>query len=432
MDINTIAELINGFVAMEKEILNRQDIRHPTTIGDMFEGLTAEVLDRSIFNGLNLKIVKNSFIYGCETEFDVLLVEGEGKSIPYTNRFQYKPEQVIVVIQVKKNLYSKDIESGYDNLKFIINYYENVKPEEFILRLFRDSFRSIVKKDVSAKKNGELSKREDFLFDILKLEALLPVRVVWGYNGFSNEYNFRNSFHKYLSQNVSIGIDNKKHGFGPLNFPNLIISDKFSMFKTNGMPFIASVQEDEWWPLYATSSVNPVYYFLELIWTRLSYKFPKVSTDIFGDDLHMEPASKFLDCRRIELNQIEGWQYKYIEISNKQLKANTEFSEWNPVELDEIQYAIISKLCNEGEIELNEDKELREFVLENDYMSLDDFVLKLKNTGLVYTENNKLKLLTDQCQCTILPNGTLVAGENKSGRFTRWICKEMSKLRGNS
>jgi hypothetical protein len=427
MDISTIADLINEFVLAEKEILNKQDIRHPTTIGTMYEGLTAEVLNKSIFKGLNLRVVKNSFILGCDTEFDVLLVEGEGENIPYTDRFKYKPEQVISVIQVKKNLYSKDIEKGYNNLKFLIDYFEPREPEKYVGRLFRDSFRHICRKDVTARKSGELSENEELLFHTLRIEAFLPVRIIWGYNGFVSEYNFRNSFYKYLSKNITTDINNKNGGFGPHNFPNLIICGQYSMFKNNGMPFMAPVQEENWWPFYASSSYNPTYYFLELIWTRLSYKFEQILGEIFGEDLSMEPASRFLDCRVQKLEGHQGWEYNNILISDKNLKANTEIAEWQPVEIDITQHVIISQLCENGEIALETDKDLESDVIEGGYLSLTDFLEKLKATGLVHIENKKLKLLTDQCQCAILPSGKFVAGENKSGRFTNWLMKDIAK-----
>jgi hypothetical protein len=427
MNITTIAELIYEFALAETEILNKQDIKHPTTIGTMYEGLTAEVLNKSIFQGLNLKVIKNSFILGCDTEFDVLLVEGEGESIPYTDRFKYKPEQVIAVIQVKKNLYSKDIEEGYNNLKFLIDYFEPREPEKFVGRLFRDSFRQICRKDVTARKSGELSENEELLFHTLRIEAFLPVRIIWGYNGFASEYNFRNSFYEYLENNITTDVNDKKGGFGPHNFPNLIICGQYSMFKNNAMPFIVPVQEDNWWPFYATSSYNPTYYFLELIWTRLSYKFEQIPNDVFGEDLTMEPATRFLDCRMQELNGHQGWEYNNILVSDKNLKANTEVAEWQPVEVDITQHVIISQLCEKGEIDLEADKDLESFVMKGSYSSLADFLEKLKATGLVYVENNKLQLLTDQCQCAIMPNGKRVAGENKSGRFTNWMKKEIAK-----
>lgn len=428
MTIDTIADLIHEFVLAEKEILNKEDIKHPTTIGAMYEGLTAEVLNKSIFGNLNLKVVKNSFIIGCKTEFDVLLVEGDGETIPYTDRFRFQPEQVIAVIQVKKNLYSKDIEEGYNNLKFLIDHFDDTNPAKYVGMMFRDSFRQICKKDLVSYKSGELSENEEGVYHAIWADTILPIRIIWGYNGFSSEYKFRDSFYNYLFDKRSTGPDNMIAGFGPHNFPNLIICGKYAMFKNNAMPFVAPVQSDNWWPFYATSSHNPAYFFLEVIWTRLSYRY-ELSNDIFGEDLKMQPATRFLDCRVQTLAELKGWEYNTRVISDKELKTNTEVLLWQPAILDRTQFVVVEQLCKRGEINLDADKDLGPFVIKGNYLSVSDFLEKLSATGLVYIENKKLKLLTDKCQCVILPDGRSVAGENKSGRLTNWVMKEMAQHR---
>lgn len=426
MNISTLAELIQEFLEAEKTILNQQNIKHPTTIGAMFEGLTAEVLNKSVFEGLGLKVIKNSFINGCDTEFDVLLVEGEGEQIPHTDRYKYKPEQVIAVIQVKKNLYSQDIEDGYNNLKFILDYYENTTPEKFVGYMFRNSFKEICRKDILTLKKEDLSENEKAIYDVLWIEAKLPVRIIWGYNGFANEYNFRNSFCNYLSEKRTTDFNNKIGGFGPHNFPNQIICGQYSMLKNCAMPFIARVGKDNWWPFYVSSSYNPTYFFLELIWTRLSYKFEEIPGSIFGEDLSMEPASPFLDCRVQTLDGQNGWEYNNTVISDKNLKANTQVLEWQPVELDFTQHYIIALLCKLGEIDLNTDKEFEPYILKQGYPSLVDFFEKLTATNLVYIESGKLRLLTELCRCCIV-DGKYFAGDDKSGRLTNWVLKEIAK-----
>lgn len=430
VNIDTIADLLNEFVLAETEILNQQDLKHPTTIGTMYEGLTETILNKSVFAGLNLKVIKNSFIVGCDKEFDVMLVEGEGAKIPYTDRYKYNPEQIIAIIQVKKTLYSKDLKDGFDNLRFVIDSFEPRDAEKFVGRLFRDSFRAICRKDVTAQKAGELSENEDFIFHTLRLEAFLPVRMIWGYNGFASEYSFRNSFSEYLNANLTTDLNNKIAGFGPLNFPNLIICGQYTMLKQNGMPFGCPMQEDNWWPFYTSSSYNPTKFILEAIWTRLSYKFEQLPDEIFGEDLIMEPANRFLDCRIKEIDGHYGWEYNYFTLSDEFLKDSPGAVEWQPVELDITQHLIVAELCRKGEIDLTTDKELESYVVkEGSYTSLTDFIDKLNETGLVFVENNKLKLLTDQCECVILPNGKFVAGENKSGRLTNWVMKEIARLK---
>jgi hypothetical protein len=426
--IQSIADLLNEFIKQNVEVLNKEEIKHSTSVGDMFEGLTQEVLNRSIFQDLNLKVVKNSFILGCKNEFDVLLVEGDGRNMPFTNRYEFRPEQVIAILQVKKNLYSKDISEGFTNLQFIIDHYENKKTEPFMYKLHKDSFRAICRKDIDAYKLKELTLEEEFVYSTLAIEAQLPVRILWGFNGFASEWNYRESFIEYLTKNLTTSAKNKIPGFGPHNFPNLIICRNFSMMKQNGMPFISPLNEKKWWPFYATSSYNPTYYILEAIWTRLSYKYEQLPTSIFGEDLTMEPATRFLDCRIKEFNGGFGWEYDYFAATEETLKENTNVVQWEPVFLDEKQHIVITELCEKGEIDLANHGGLDVFVMEKqNYSSLDHFIEKLKRTGLASVENNKLKLLTDLCQCVIMPDGRTVAGDNKTGRLTRWVENQMKK-----
>ena len=432
--INTISDLLNEFLKAETDILNNQDIKHPTTIGTMFEGLTESILSKAIFKNLNLKIVKNSFIIGCNTEFDVLLVDGKGEKIPYTDRYKFQPAEVIAIIQVKKNLYSEDIKDAYSNLQFLIDYYNPKKLENYKIRLLRDGFRSITRKDLSIIKNNNYSIQEEGIYHSLKTEVVLPVRIVWGYNGFKSEYNLRESFVNYLGQNISENRENIKHGFGPHNFPNLIICRQYSLNKINGNPFGYPIDKNNWWSFYASSSYNPVFFLLETIWTRLSYKYEFLPTDIFGDDLNIEPLKLYIDCRIKQFNQdLLGWEYNYREFKKDSLNKISEPVEWSPTFLDKEQYVIIQELCKDSVINVIEDKDLENFVTkDNNYKSLNDFLQKLKETGLVFIENNQLKLLTDNCQCVFLPDGRTIAGENKSGRLTNWVTKFMNDRKSSS
>jgi hypothetical protein len=427
MDINTISELINEFVRAEKEILNQHDIKHPTTIGTMYEGLTKSILEKSVFGGLNLRIILNSFIKGCNTEFDVMLVEGEGEKIPYSDRYRYPPEQIIAIISVRKNLYTKDLIESFNNLQFIIEYFKEKKPEKYAGRLIRDGFRAICRKDIA--NSDDLLIYEDFILHTLRVEALLPVRIIWGYNGFTNELNFRKSFFEYLESNLTTDLKKVIPGFGPHNFPNLIICGKYTMLKQNGMPFGCPLTDENWWPFFTTTSYRPTKFFLETIWTRLSYKY-KLPPEIFGEDLIMEPVNRFLDCRIKNWEGNYGWEYYYNRVTNENLQQNIEEVEWQPVELDLIQFNIINELCTKGEIDLISDKNLEPYLVKDGtYSSLTEFVERLKDTGLVFVEKRKLKLLTNKCQCVILPNGKFIAGENNSGRLTNWVMKEIDRIK---
>lgn len=90
--INTVSDFLIQFrqYALDKIEANDKDIKHTVAIGDNFEGLTTELLNKAIFENLNLKIVERSFIYNdsgkISDEFDCLLVVGDGIKMSFTNR----------------------------------------------------------------------------------------------------------------------------------------------------------------------------------------------------------------------------------------------------------------------------------------------------------------------------------------------------------
>lgn len=87
-------------------------IKQPGLIGDMYEGLTSELLNKSIFEGLDLRIasgkVKNNSGF-LSSQIDCMLVVGDGDNIPFTNKKVYHYSQVIAVLEVKKILTKKKL-----------------------------------------------------------------------------------------------------------------------------------------------------------------------------------------------------------------------------------------------------------------------------------------------------------------------------------
>ncbi|MFI5137603.1 MAG: DUF6602 domain-containing protein [Sphingobacteriales bacterium] len=427
IEINTIAELLANFipqgVSQVEQAIEEEYISHPVTIGTMYEGLTKEVLQRSVFAGLNLKTLTNCHIEGSKKEFDVLLIEGDAKQLPFSDRYVVKPEQVIAVIQVKKNLYSSDLADSYENMKMLIDRYDDKDLEDYMVRLLRDGFRAICHKEILTESQQSLSDAELAIYWSLRADALLPVRVVWGFNGFASEHSFRESFYQYLSGNITKDIENYIGYYGPHNFPSLIICGGYSLFKMNGMPFGYPLFPDGSWPFYASTPESYTKYVLELIWTRLSYKF-ELPSEIFGDDLEIEQVNSFLDCTYGTLGDKGGWHYHAFQPKKEFFNTPLAVKEWEPVFIDQKQFVIIEELGSKGKINIVEDVDLAVFVTEDEaYASLQEFIDKLIATGLVYLNGQILRLLTDQCQCVFLPDGRVVAGENKSGRLTNWVMK---------
>jgi hypothetical protein len=418
--ISTIADLLleiekNGI----EQIKPFLKVKHPTMIGDMYEGLTKEILNRSIFHQLDIKVVsgkisnKDNRLSG---QIDCMIVVGEGQQFPYSKDYIYESEQVIAVIEVKKNLFNKDLVDAFNNLKTV---YEVCDPVEFEINILRDAYRSIVNEEVPD--YDELDKlpfHTQMVYHSLLIEAAMPVRIVFGYDGFKSEYSLRNAFMKFLySQYDPINLP---RGFGPNNFPQLIICNNNSLIKTNGMPYSAPLIGEKWL-VYSSYNKNPLLLLLELLWTKLSYKFG-ITSDIFGEDLSSELLRPLVFGKCIKKDGRMGWEYYENKIPRKDFEYFPDTLEWQPSFLNNAQFHIVNGLCNLLPANLN-DTEFIEFVINlGNYQSKEEFVKDMLDTNLIYiSENQELKLITDECKIYILPDGRVVAGEDKTGRLTRWL-----------
>lgn len=422
--INTLSDLLKSFVEAEKSVLNKYNIKHRPTIGEMYEGLTMELVNRSIFSGLNLVVSTQSFIEGCDTEFDVILAEGNGETVPYTTSKKYKPSQVIVVFQVKKTLTSKELRDSYDNLKNVAEvYHKNITDMD--ASMLSDSFNKICHKEIAAYKKRHLTPQEESIYHTLVMDSFFPLRIILGYNGYKTEEGFRNAYIDFLDDNTSTEI-NRIKGFSPSTFPNLIISDGFSLVKLTGCPYCSSLKEtDGWWEVVASTHNNPMHVFLEMLWTKLAYRFHNLPQEIFGDDLETELFSTFLNAK-IHLDKDGepiGWDFGYTYIDEKTLLQNSGLREWTPAIVDRAQSVVLNKLgCHD--IDISQDKGLEAFVLQNGYSSIQDFITSLEKLGFVTLDGSKLKLLTKQLVQVISPDGNIYVADDYDGRLTRWMYKK--------
>lgn len=430
MDIFSLSDLLLSFANQENEILKSYGIQHRPTIGNQYEGLTTDILNKSIFEGLHLIVARNSFIEGSKTEYDIILAEGDGTPIKYSeHQFTFKPQQVIAVIQVKKNLYGTDIKDSYENLATIAPLYNDNGVEKYVCEWATSSVRNSLQKHVSAYEKGELNLDEEYLYHTLVTEPQLPIRIVVGYNGYASEAKFRDGIYAYFETCKTTAME-RKSGYSPNDIPNLIVCGRFSCIKITGTPFCPKYDSSKlgWWNLLGTSSYNPMYFFLEAIWTKLSYKF-KLPVDIFGDDLETPCLSPFIDAKIHQDNgRPIGWDYNYLFLSDTCLSKNNVIEEWQPVEIDDAQWCILSELEEKGCINIKTAKGLGDFIIQKGYSNLDDFINKLLATGLVTLDGDNLRLLTYRCD-RICIGGKWYAGENITGRLTNWALKEINKSR---
>lgn len=428
--INTLSELLKRFVDAEKSVLYNYDIKHRPTIGNMYEGLTKDVVNKSIFDSLDLNVSTHSFIYGCDTEFDVVLAEGKGEKIPHTRSQKYKASQVIAVIQVKKNLTAQELHNSYDNLLKVSDVFQqNLSGMDG--SIVRDSFGKICHKELAAYNKGRLNLQEEYIFHSLVMDSFFPLRIVLGYNGHKTEEGLRQTFLDFLEDKTSTE-SNKVYGYSPSSFPNLIISEGMSLVKLTGCPYCLplSAIKDGWWEVMASTHYNPMHIFLEMLWTKLSYRFHNLPQEIFGDDLKSEPVSQFLRAKiHTDAGDVPiGWDYEYTFLGEKILSQNNDLVEWTPATIDRAQFVVLEQL-GQKEIDVSRDKDLETFVVGNGYKSLQEFVESLEKLGFVTLDGNMLKLITKQLVLVVSPNGITYAADDCDGRFSRWTIKnKLNKL----
>lgn len=115
-----------------------------------------------------------------------------------------------------------------------------------------------------------------------------------------------------------------------------------------------------------------------------------------------------------------GWRYKWVDLGEAELAGGDDLEQWQPAFLSTEEFVVITELCEEHRMFL--DDELLGYLGER---GVDPEELKegLLDTGLVAMAGHEIELITDRCQTAVLPDGRLIAGEDSTGRLTRWVAR---------
>ncbi len=412
-----ILELKNKGVNLIKE---NEYVKHPGMIGSMYEGLTTEILENTIFDGFNLKVVNGKIKNnsgGISSQIDCMIVVGEGEKLPYTESYVYHYSQVIAVIEVKKNLDKNQIINSYANLKSVIDVSRNadIDGELFITLLHKSAWELLTNMEYPTREEIKNYPESLFYFyHTLFMEAFLPVRIVFGYFGYKNEYSLREGFVSMLNQKIENG---EQKGMGIGSFPNLIINGDYSLIKNNGMPYGVQFDKSEfYWHSYLSSNKNPILHLLELIWTKLSFKFEIPFATIFEDDIQIKLYNHvFLSCKYEKDDKNKGWSFWYHHLNNEQLSYELPEQKWEPAEINDLEFIIINLLCTKGTLSFD-DSDLIESLSEYEIL-LKCLIDSLEQKRLIYSNQKQLKLSTREL-LIIIKNGKMYAGENCDGQMS--------------
>jgi hypothetical protein len=421
--IETVSDLLISLVEQERIRLNGVDIAHAPTIGEMYEGLTADVLERAIPAGLDLRVARGFIVDGedgISGQIDCMLVRGEGEPIPYTDGFKWHVRDVLAVIEIKKSLLGSELEDAIQHLRSVVDlqtsylHSQHDSGTEVDLRPALRAFAETTGKVAPSYETvAELPISEQLIFHTLVGEYYGPLRIVIGYDRYKSEYTFREGLQSILKKNIG------KQGYGVGSFPQLAISGNYSLVKANGQPYSAPVLGG-YWHFYLSSPSNPIRLLLELIWTKLERHVAHGAP--WGSDLDQEVMHKFLAAQGVISDGRMGWEFRYIHASKHELAAQDSVTRWQPEFLDEVQFVIVTRLCEGRDVRLD-DPELRTF-LSSKGTDVDSVLDSFAGRGLVAQNGEELELITEDCQCLVLADGQFVAAENNTGRLTRWLAEQ--------
>jgi len=421
--IRTIGDLLEELREREVAVLNEhRDLGHPTIIGDMFEGLTREILAQALFEGLDLRVV-TGLIRGptgeMSRQIDAMIVVGDGESIPHTEHVVYESDAVVAVVEVKTRMHRDQLADAYANLLSVIQIRGG---EASWHRAIDRNYRSIVREEVP-ENPSELPHWKEMLFHSLVVEANQPARIALGYFGYKDEFALRRGFIDFLESNVTTDPTDRQPGFGPTSFPDLIICRKSGLVKLNGLPYCSPVDPNGWWPILGSFNDRPLVFLLEVLWTRLNLRFA-LPPEVFGEDLDLETTSPFLAAKAKRDEKFNGWMYDRAELTRDELLAKPVSQPWMPVEITRSQSIMLPVLGVQGSIRRDE-PEFLEFC-QRQQEDPEALFNSLVATGLVYDDGTgTLRYLTEQCATVMTPDGRIFAGDAAGGRLMRWVARKI-------
>lgn len=409
----------------ESAKLSEYELSHAPTIGDMYEGLSKDLLDKGIPDDLDLRVVEG-FVVDAEGkmsgQIDCMLVTGEGERIPYSDSFKWPVWKVLAVVEVKKNLYGAELKDSFEQLREVEYSFERwlfdqAKGSSTIsLRPAMSSFSRITGVHAPEYREREsLPLPLQVIYHTLAMSQLAPVRIVLGYNGYKTLKSLREGLITFLESEGS------GEGYGVPSFPDQITCNGNSLVKLHGHPYAAPMNGPRWC-FYASTSANPVTVMLELIWSKIAHTFDV--TMPWGEDLETEVLHPLLSGEIVTHGSQSGWKFYSDSLTDDQL-AGEKTESWSPTQVNVTQFVVFSHLCEGMKVDISDPGFVS--LIEQDGESIESFLESLKATGHIAVEGTLLRLTSESLKCAILPNEGYVVAEDNTGRFTRYV--QSSKAR---
>lgn len=421
--IKNVSELLLELSKKEEIAIAKKRIKHPPTIGAMYEGLTKDILNFALPKDIDIKVV-SGFVKDSmgnkSQQIDCMIVRGEGEKLPHIDEYIFHVKDVLAVIEVKKNLYSSQLLSAHNLHNSVLQLFDSYS-QSSELQVFNPCYAAYEFGRISGRKAPDymsedyyrLSINEQAIYHALVLEQLTPLRITLGYNGFESEFSLRKSYEDIMDQHI------KQKGFAVRNIPQLVISNRYSLVKTNGMPYTSEISNTGWWGILTSSNANPIYLLLEILFKKIEMLF-HISFD-WGDDLREENLVHFLAAKALKNKDELGWDILVKNYKSELFEGREAYSHWMPLEVEEPVFQLVELLsCESGSVLYFNSSELIELLKKFD-LTLDKLKLLAMETSLIVTDNSSFLPATTIGFCEY--NGKYLIADDSSGRFTRWLQK---------
>ncbi len=121
--ITTTIDLLTEIMQTARlDVASLPRINNSTIVGDHYEGLTRDLVTKSLFAPFDLRVCSGVIRTATgeqSSQIDCMVVVGDGTSIPYTPHFIYDISQVVAVVEVTKTLSFDKLCTDLDKLLLV-------------------------------------------------------------------------------------------------------------------------------------------------------------------------------------------------------------------------------------------------------------------------------------------------------------------------
>jgi len=413
--INELSKLANSIKEREIKQLETylNQILHPVTRGDMFEGLTKTIIENIIGQVPEIHVcegfVKNYRNEMISPQMDIIIYINGCEEIPHTSSKIVSIDNVLAIIEVKKTLSKIELHDFYEKQAKVYGLQD--EKAQFDQELFNLSTKALFRKqNISEEHLKKCSKIEYYLYHVLKVENANPLRICFGYDGFIKETTLRDNLYNVITERIS----NRLPHTGIPSLPSLVICEDNCLIKMIGQPFIKPFND----PYIIMSSYKGDV--LSVLLTMLIAKIESktdIRFDFDIDDYRMFLFNNFLG---VDIDHNENTRYYPCPLTHQQSKKNMKkIIDWEPVEISDYENIVVTILCN---MSFNEDPKLS---LDNEIFKkhdLDKDLINLIQNGFVSIHDNIIELISTECLVVVF-EGKILIGENNANQMTTWINK---------